>query len=170
MVDTRDSLEKGPAADGSARRAGGRARRKVLRAIPVPLFKTLVRNIPFYDVLPNEAVELIHDESCRILEDVGIEFRDDDAAAIWKASGGHFLGTAHTLKKFENAFFLPSIMDFNNFEQWAAGGAQDAAARALAKARTLLDTYEEPKLDEGIHEALKEFVTRRERELPDHVS
>ena len=83
---------------------------------------------------------------------------------------GHFLGTAHTLKKFESAFFLPSIMDFNNFEQWSADGAKDAATRALAKARRLLDTYEEPKLDEGKHEALKDFIARRERELPDNVS
>ena len=83
---------------------------------------------------------------------------------------GHFLGTAHTLKKFENAFFLPSIMDFNNFEQWSADGAKDAATRALAKARSLLDTYEEPKLDEGQHEALREFIAKRERELPDDVS
>ena len=61
-------------------------------------------------------------------------------------------------------------MDFNNFEQWSADGAKDAATRALAKARSLLDTYEEPKLDEGKHEALKEFIAKRERELPDNVS
>ena len=83
---------------------------------------------------------------------------------------GHFLGTAHTLKHFENAFFLPSIMDFNNFEQWSAAGAQDAETRALAKAKSLLETYEEPKLDEGKHEALKEFMAKRELELPDGVS
>jgi trimethylamine---corrinoid protein Co-methyltransferase len=61
-------------------------------------------------------------------------------------------------------------MDFNNYEQWAAEGAKDAEARATAKAKSLLATYEEPKLDEGKHEALREFMTRRERELPDNVS
>jgi len=83
---------------------------------------------------------------------------------------GHFLGTAHTLRHFESAFFLPSIMDFNNFEQWSAEGAKDAETRALAKAKSLLDTYEEPKLDEGKHEALREFVAKREKELPEGVS
>ena len=83
---------------------------------------------------------------------------------------GHFLGTAHTLKHFENAFFLPSIMDFNNFEQWSAAGAQDAETRALAKAKAMLETYEEPKLDEGKHEALRAFMAKREQELPDNVS
>ncbi len=83
---------------------------------------------------------------------------------------GHFLGTAHTLKHFEKAFFLPSMMDFNNFEAWSAEGAKDAEQRALAKAKSLLDTYEEPKLDEGKHEALKAFIAKRERELPDDVT
>ena len=103
----------------------------------------------------------------------GIDMSDlKDAMQAVREVGpaGHFLGTAHTLKKFESAFFLPSMMDFNNFEQWSAEGAKDAATRALAKAKSLLDTYEEPKLDDGKHEALKDFIARRERELPDNVT
>jgi trimethylamine---corrinoid protein Co-methyltransferase len=87
MVDTKALLETGPVGSSTARRAGGREGRKHLRAIPVASFKTLTRNIPFYDILPDEAVELIHEESCRILEEIGIEFRDDEAAAMWKAAG-----------------------------------------------------------------------------------
>jgi trimethylamine--corrinoid protein Co-methyltransferase len=79
---------------------------------------------------------------------------------------GHFLGTAHTLKHFESAFFMPTVMDFNSYEQWAAEGALDAAQRALNKARTLLDSYQEPRLDESKIEALEEFIARREREIP----
>ena len=30
----------------------------------------------------------------------------------------------------------------------------------------MLDTYEEPKLDAGIDEALRDFIDRREREIP----
>ena len=50
-------------------------------------FPTLVRKIPVYEMVPDEAVELIHQESLSILEEVGCEFRDDEAIALWKAAG-----------------------------------------------------------------------------------
>jgi trimethylamine---corrinoid protein Co-methyltransferase len=53
-----------------------------------------VRRIPVYDILPEEAIELIHDESCRILEEVGIEFRDDEAAAMWRPRAPMWTATA----------------------------------------------------------------------------
>ena len=34
----------------------------------------------------------------------------------------------------------------------------------------MLAAYEEPKLDEGIAEGLRDFIARREEELPDTVS
>ena len=99
-----------------------------------------------------------------------MDLKDAMQAVREVGPAGHFLGTAHTLKSFESAFFLPSMMDFNSFEQWSAEGSKDASTRAIEKARSLLDQYEEPKLDEGVHEALKDFVARRERELPDDVT
>jgi trimethylamine--corrinoid protein Co-methyltransferase len=83
---------------------------------------------------------------------------------------GHFLGTAHTLSKFESAFFMPTMMDFSSWEQWSAEGSLDAAARALNKARAMLEAYEEPRLDEGKLEALEDFIARREKEIPATVS
>jgi trimethylamine--corrinoid protein Co-methyltransferase len=61
-------------------------------------------------------------------------------------------------------------MDFKSFEQWSAEGESTAQGRALARAKNLLESYEEPKLDEAKHEALREFVAKRERELPDTVT
>ena len=46
MVDTRALLEKGPVAEGSARRAGGREGRKQLRATPVSSITDMVRKAP----------------------------------------------------------------------------------------------------------------------------
>ncbi len=83
---------------------------------------------------------------------------------------GHFLGTAHTLEKFETAFYTPPMMDFGSYEGWAAGGSKDAATRAMERARKLLDTYEEPELDVGVKEALAAFRIRREKEIPATVS
>ena len=56
-------------------------------------FPTLVREIPVYNLVPDEAVELIHEESMKILEEVGCEFRDDDALVRWKAAGAKVVGT-----------------------------------------------------------------------------
>ena len=74
MINTTE-LAKQVSATG--RRGGGREGRRAMRAVPMASFPTLVRNIPVYQMVPDEAVELIHEESLRILEDVGCEFRDD---------------------------------------------------------------------------------------------
>ena len=57
---------------------------------------------------------------------------------------GHFLGTKHTLDHFESAFFMPTVMDFNPFEQWSAEGAKDHDTRGREKAAAMLAAYEEP--------------------------
>ena len=41
-----------------------------------------------------------------------------------------------------------------------------AQATALAQARKLLADYVEPKLDEATDEALRDYIARREREIP----
>ena len=61
-------------------------------------------------------------------------------------------------------------MDFNSFEQWNAEGAKDHDARGREKARAMLADYEEPKLDEGIAEGLRDFIARREETLPDTIN
>src|SRR5439155_901122 len=68
-------------------RLTGREGRRVMRAKAVPSFPTLVRNIPVYQIVPDEAIELIHDESLKILEEIGCEFRDAEAIALWKEAG-----------------------------------------------------------------------------------
>jgi trimethylamine--corrinoid protein Co-methyltransferase len=103
----------------------------------------------------------------------GLPFEDfKDAMAAIREVGpqGHFLGTQHTLEHFEKAFFIPSIMDFNSFEQWSAEGAKDHDTRGREKARAMLADYKAPTLDEGIAEGLRDFIARREETLPDTVS
>ncbi|MCX7889645.1 MAG: trimethylamine methyltransferase family protein [Rhodobacteraceae bacterium] len=99
----------------------------------------------------------------------GIRWDDFDAglAAVRDVGpGGHYLGHPHTLENFERAFFMPKLFDNNSIEQWQAEGSVEITARALAHARRLLADYEEPKLDEGIAEALQDFIARRTREIP----
>jgi trimethylamine--corrinoid protein Co-methyltransferase len=98
------------------------------------------------------------------------DFKEAMAALREVGPAGHFLGTQHTLEHFEKAFFIPSIMDFNSFEQWSAEGAKDHDTRGREKARAMLAAYDEPKLDESIAEGLRDFIARREEQLPNSVN
>ena len=95
---------------------------------------------------------------------------DEAMAAVREVGpGGHYLGTVHTQEHFQTAFFMPDLLDNNNYEQWLANGASDSNARGLSAAKAMLDRYEEPALDPSVDEALREFMTKRERELPNEV-
>jgi len=99
----------------------------------------------------------------------GIRWDDfDEALAAVRdiGPGGHYLGHAHTLAKFQDAFFMPKLFDNNSYEQWVADGSQEITERSLKEARALLDAYEEPKLDIAVEEALQDYIARREREIP----
>lgn len=80
--------------------------------------------------------------------------------------GGHYLGHPHTQEKFQSAFFLPELFDNNSIEQWVAEGSVEINERALKQVKSLLDAYVEPELDEGVDEALLDYIARREREIP----
>jgi trimethylamine--corrinoid protein Co-methyltransferase len=81
--------------------------------------------------------------------------------------GSHFLGCDHTQANFQTAFYRSSIADNNSYEQWLAEGEKAAPQRANELARRWLDSYEAPHLDEGIDEALKDFVARKKASMPD---
>ncbi|MEM6939547.1 MAG: trimethylamine methyltransferase family protein [Pseudomonadota bacterium] len=80
--------------------------------------------------------------------------------------GGHYLGHPHTQENFQTAFVMPELFDNNSIEQWVADGAQEITDRALTHARHLLSEYQEPKLTEDRDEALRDYIARREREIP----
>jgi len=51
------------------------------------------RKIPVYEVLNEEALALIEANADKILEEIGIEFRDDEEALeMWRAAGAHVDG------------------------------------------------------------------------------
>ena len=79
--------------------------------------------------------------------------------------GGHFFGSAHTLERYETAFYRPIVSDWRNFETWEADGARTATERANAIWKRLLAEAVPPPLDPGRAEALDEFVARRKREI-----
>ena len=79
--------------------------------------------------------------------------------------GGHHLGTPHTMRHFRTALYRAELFDANSAEQWREMGSLDSAQRANAKYKKLLRQYEAPALDQGVEEALVDFMARRKREL-----
>ena len=78
--------------------------------------------------------------------------------------GGHFFGAAHTLARYETAFYQPMLSDWRNFESWHEAGAVDATRRANRIFKALLESYEPPFLEQGVRDALESFVARRKSE------
>ena len=81
--------------------------------------------------------------------------------------GGHFLGSAHTMRNYQNAFYEPRLSDSENVESWEEGGALDMRARAHQRWKKMLKEYEAPPIDLALKAELEAFVTRRKSELPD---
>ena len=82
-------------------------------------------------------------------------------------SGGHFLGAAHTLLHFRDCFYRPLLSSTENFDRWTKNGGLDATARAAKIWRETLDAYEQPPIDEGVRDNLRDYVARRRIELGD---
>ncbi|NGM47452.1 trimethylamine methyltransferase family protein [Rhodobacter sp. SGA-6-6] len=78
--------------------------------------------------------------------------------------GGHFFGAAHTMERYETAFYSPILSNWDNHPQWLERGGVQARERANALWKQMLAEYEQPPLDPGIAEALEAFVARRKRE------
>jgi trimethylamine---corrinoid protein Co-methyltransferase len=91
-------------------------------------------------------------------------------AHVEVGQGGHFFGTAHTLARFRDCFWRPTVASTENFERWSKNGSKDHATRSDERWRSLLETYERPPLDDAVEAELIEFVERRATELGDPVS
>ncbi|MFP6745596.1 MAG: trimethylamine methyltransferase family protein [Alphaproteobacteria bacterium] len=93
---------------------------------------------------------------------------DDDSLAIDAMAeagpGGHFFGTAHTLARYETAFYQPMVSDWRNFETWEEQGALTATQRANGIWKQMLKDYQPPALDPAIDEELQTFIARRKEE------
>lgn len=87
MTNIKELVETGPIAEGRARRSGGRAGRLQKRTAPPASLPVLERAIAPVELLSPSAVERLHAEACRILEESGILFRDAEALSLWQAAG-----------------------------------------------------------------------------------
>ena len=74
-------------------RRGGRASRREARsAVDFNAWPVLERKVPVYEVLSEDRLEALHRASLRLLQEIGIEFRDDEAVAMWQEAGAEVDG------------------------------------------------------------------------------
>ncbi len=81
------------------------------------------------------------------------------------AAGGHFFGAAHTLQRYESAFYRPLLSDWSNFENWRDAGSRTATERATGIWKKVLAEYVPPPLDPAVREGIADYVARRTGEL-----
>ena len=78
---------------GRGEAGGADARRAARRGAKSNKQKPILRQIPPYRILSEEGLALIEENADTVLEEVGIEFRDDpEALAIWKEAGADIDG------------------------------------------------------------------------------
>ncbi len=90
-------------------------------------------------------------------------------AHVEVGQSGHFFGAAHTLERFRDCFWRPTVASTENHDRWTRNGSLDHAARASRRWERMLESYEQPPLDEAIEQELVEFVESRAAELGDPV-
>ena len=83
------------------------------------------------------------------------------------APGGHFLGSAHTMRNYQTAFYEAGLSDSENVESWEEAGSKDMRCRAYERWNEILNRYEAPPIDIAKKEELAAYVARRKEELPD---
>ena len=78
---------------GRRGRGGAGARRAARRGGPIQQMRAIERKIANYEVLGEEGLALIENNADTVLEEIGLEFRDDpETLAIWKDAGADVQG------------------------------------------------------------------------------
>lgn len=81
--------------------------------------------------------------------------------------GGHFLGSGHTMRNYQTAFYEPALSDSENVESWEDNGAEDMRQRAHTRCQNMLKDYHPPAMEDALREELSAYVARRKEMLPD---
>ncbi len=87
-------MDEKQAVPTAGRRPNARDAKRVARAARAGTWiPYITRKIPYYEVLGEEGLSTIENNADTLLEEIGIEFREDpEALSIWKAAGADVLG------------------------------------------------------------------------------
>jgi trimethylamine--corrinoid protein Co-methyltransferase len=69
-----------------------------------------------------------------------------------------FLTDEHTFEHFENALFLPKLLDRSRYDSWEAAGSQELYSRSNEEARRILSDYQVLPKDDSVLKEIDELV------------
>jgi trimethylamine--corrinoid protein Co-methyltransferase len=109
-------------------------------------------------------------EICGMMAKMADGIKLDEEEFAWDAyaevePGGHFLGSQHTMRHYQTAFYQHKIFTMDNFEKWAEEGSRDSYVRANARWKEMLANYVAPVLDEGKSEELEAYIAQRRQAI-----
>jgi trimethylamine--corrinoid protein Co-methyltransferase len=79
--------------------------------------------------------------------------------------GGMFLAAPHTLEHFREWVFMSPLFRANAYVNWVKQGSLTAEQVATEQWRRLLDSYQDPGMDQALDEEIREFLDRRRQEI-----
>ena len=112
---------------------------------------------------------ILDEEMCRTLRrvltamDVNVE--SIDVATIKSlGSDGNYL-THPTTFKHCRSLYQPHLFTRDDYQKWESRGARCVADKTEQILKRRLDSYEKPPIDQGLEDALKEYVRRQKKRL-----
>jgi len=96
----------------------------------------------------------------------GIEVNDDTLALDVIDSvgpGGHFLQEDHTYRNFKTTFWMPRLMNRENFTAWESGGSLTYDQRLTNRVKELLFEHQPEPLNDSIKVKLQAIVDKAEQ-------
>lgn len=75
--------------------------------------------------------------------------------------GGHFFAAAHTMERYQTAFYEPLVADLSNFGTWTEAGAKTSTERATEIWKTTLREFKAPPGAEERAGRLDDFIATR---------
>jgi trimethylamine--corrinoid protein Co-methyltransferase len=111
-------------------------------------------------------------EILRIFERMRQGIPTDDEAMAYDAiaeagPGGMFLASPHTMNHFRDWLYMSPLFRTTDFAAWEQQGAPTGEREANAAWKRMLESYEDPGLDDGVRAELDAFVAKRKQEIPD---
>ena len=79
--------------------------------------------------------------------------------------GGHFFGVAHTMERYQSAFYSPFLSDWSNHENWRDAGRRTTTERAMEIWPKIVEAYTPPPSDPARIEEMQAYIARRKEEI-----
>ena len=100
----------------------------------------------------------------RMIKPVDISDESIDLATIKEIGiGGEYLTHARTYERCRTEFFLPGLMNRQDYESWSLSGKKTLDETATDKVAGRLAAYEKPKIDPDIEKELSQYVAKRKK-------